>query len=738
MSSTPLPLALTLSNDYPEVEEALRINTPYGQIVRNPARGEEGTFYEESILAADSNFFSFFDFELAVGDPATALKGMNKVVLSPEAAVTLFGDESPLGKTLLVGDDKIPVEVTGVTTHQNEHMHFHFDYLLSIYTNPAIKNFEWSWIWTQVVTYVKLKPGIAGSSLSNKLKDIAPRYAAPTFARFGMEYNDFVKDKAGWNFYLQPLDQIYLYSSEIGNRIGSVGDIKYVYIFGAVGIFVMSLAIINFINLSTARGATRMKEVGVKKTLGAARNSLIIQFQLESVFLTLLATVVGLALMELLRLYIAYLLNIQLPVIWDNSSMGLIPVFSILIGMLAGSYPAFYLTRFKPANVLKGRAFGLGKSTFRNGLIVFQFVISIGFISSTLIVYKQLDYFNSADLGFDNDNVLIINHAEKLGNNLHAFSESIKTFAHVSSVSIATDIPGGGTYEDIFMKEGDDTKFPISHMKIDAHYFSTLGIDFVAGRNYEADNMQPSDGVIINETTSHLLGWSPAEAIGKRIIYVGDDIGSREVLGVVKDYHFQSLKTNIAPLIFYTENSSMWGSMRVVSVKLSAKDLKPLIEQLKSAWKAHANDAPFEYFMLKDEWTNKYVEEKNLGGLFALFAALSIAIAMIGVLGLVTYSSEQRKKEIGIRKVMGASVLNLMYLLNARITRLILIAFLLAVPLSWYAMREWLSQFPYKIVIGGDVFLIAGMMMVTAVWLTVSYQSLKTALTNPKDVLADE
>jgi putative ABC transport system permease protein len=741
MSSTSLPLAQTLANEFPEVEDATRINTPYAQVVRYDDGKEVKSFYEEGILAADSNFFSFFNFRLREGDPATALKGINKVVISSEAAKKFFGDQSAIGKILVVSDERIPVEVTGVTEKQPENSHFHFDYLLSMYTNPAIKEFEWSWIWTQVVTYVKLRPGTDENSVEEKFKELAASHVAPTFARFGINYDDFIRDKDGWNFYLQPIEKIHLYSQHIGNRIGPVGDIKYIYIFLAVGLFVMLLAIINFVNLATARAANRAKEVGVKKVLGAQRRSLILQFQLESILLVLCASILGLAIMEVLRIAINVWLQVQLPFIseWRNDLYWFIPLLAVGVGVIAGAYPSFYLSRFRPATVLKGKvAGGFKRSGLRNALTVVQFVISIGFIASTVIIYQQLNYFNNEDLGFDRENVLVINYAEKLGNHIESFRNEVANLDGVVETSIAMDVPGRGPWEDVFSREGDDAKYPISIMKIDEHFMSTLGIQIVAGKGYEKDVFSDTLKVLLNETSVRLLGWTPEEAIGQKMVYLGDDVGPMEIKGVVRDFHFTSLKTEIAPAIFYHVASPMHGDGRVIAVKLSSPRIGALLSDVKAKWMERINDAPFEYSFLKEEWTQKYKVEERLGGLFTLFTSLSILIAMIGMVGLVTYSAEQRKKEIGIRKVLGATVGQMVLLLNGNFTRLIFIAIVFAVPISWYAMYKWLEQFPYKITINGTVYVAAGAVILLITWVTVSYQSVKAALTNPSEVLKEE
>lgn len=741
LGSTGLPLAGVLTRDYPEIEEALRINTPGSQIIRyENKKGEVLSFYEENVFAADSNFFSFFGFKLKEGSPRNALHGMNKAVISDVLAKKLFGEESAMGKTVYVGDNRIPVEVTGVTEKQPDNAHFHFDCLLSMYTNPAIKEFEWSWIWTQVVTYIKVAPGTDAEALEKKFDPIASKYVAPTFARFGIRYEDFIKNKDGWNFYLKPVRDINLHSVEEQNRLGPVSDIRYVYIFSSVGVFVLVIAIINFINLSTARGANRAKEVGVKKVLGAGRRTLIFQFQLESIFLAFVGTLLALGIMELLKIGMSMLFTEEFSFMTaHNQWVWFVPVFAVVVGFLAGIYPALYLTAFRPASVLKGKlALGFRKSALRSMLVTTQFVISISFITAAILVYQQLNYFKQMSLGFEKDNVIVIDHADKLRSGLDAFVHEARNFKQVKSVSLAMNAPGSGAFEDVFTVEGDDAQYPLGVMKIDEHFLSTFEIELVAGRNFDTDRPSDINAVILNETSARLLGWTPKEAIGKRIVYLGDDVAVQEVVGVTKDFHYYTARFAIGPVIMFHIDSNMYGNDRVVAIKYSPGEIKPLLSYMENNWKEKMHDAPFEYFFLDESWKYKYREEEQLGTLFALFTILSIIIAMMGLVGLVTYSSEQRKKEIGIRKVMGASVQQMVVLLNSNFAKLVLIAFAVSVPLCWYFMHEWLSQFPYKIEIQFYVFILAGAAMLLITLLTVSFQSWKAASTNPVDVLKDE
>jgi putative ABC transport system permease protein len=740
-NSTGPAVAFSLLQEYPEIEEVLRINTPGENTIRyTKADGDVLAFNESKILAADSNFFSFFAFHLKEGDPGTALQGKNKVVLSDKAAAKLFGNESALGKFILWGDERIVLEVTGITTPQPTNTHFNFDYLISMYSNPSIKEFEWSWIWTQVVTYVKLKPQTDVATLARKLKNAPDQYAPNTFKRLGMDYKEFVKERGAWELFIQPVRDIHLYSTDMGeNRLGITGDIQNVYIFSLVGIFILLIAVVNFINLSTARGIKRAKEVGVKKTLGMDRKSLILQFQIEHITIAAFSMLLGLGVMELLRMLIQPLTGLEIPLVhWSNSTFMLV-IFAapIVVGFLAGLYPSFYLTSFQPAKVLKGKLMG-GNDTshLRHTLVVFQFTISIALIAATLIVFQQLKFFQSQNLGFDHENILLINHAEKLGDQAESFRDEILEMPVVKDASLGSNIRGG--YEDIFMREGDNMKLPITAFKIDEHFFSTTKLSLSTGRSFEEGRPSDKNTVIINETTARLFGWTPEEALSKYILYLGDDLPPLEVIGVVKDFHFQSLRQSITPLLFLHISSHYPDLSRMVAIKFQTKEVSKLINQIEQRWNQRANAAPFDFSFFEEDVKRQYQQEQRLGALFSIFTGLSITIAIIGLVGLVSYSAEQRKKEIGIRKTFGASLSSIYLMMNSQYIKLILIALVLATPTTWWLMQKWLESFAYKISINPLIFALAGIAELLLALVCVGYLALRAASLNPATVLKEE
>lgn len=737
--STGPAVAFALADAVPELEAVTRINTLGSQLIRYQAPGGDVVaFQEDKVLAADSNFFSFFGFKLKQGNPNTALTGVGKVVVSEEAARRLFGDESALGRIITIGDGNISAEVTGITEKQPGNMHFHFDYLVSMYTNPVIKEFDWSWIWTQVVTYVRVAPGADLASVKAKVGTLANRYAPATFKRLGMDYDEFTAQRGGWTVAMQPVRDIHLYSQGIGNRLGPINDINNLYIMAAIAIIILLLAVVNFVNLSTARGSKRAKEVGVKKTLGVGKGMLITQFQVENIMLTGISMLFGLGVMEILRFVIQPVLGIAIPLnIWSTSTIITIVIgVPVVVGFLGGLYPAFFLTSFWPAEVLKGKlSTGFGSSRLRNALVIFQFTISIALMAATMIVFQQLTFFQTQEVGLKKENLLIINHADKLGNQLKSFRDELATYPGVVDAALSMDIRG--SFEDIYTREGDDRKVSITAYKADEHFLSTTGIELKAGRGFDINRPSDKDAVVITETTARALGWFGEEAIGKRILYLGDILGPQEVIGIAKDFNTESLRENIMPVMFLNIESKYWGDNRIALVRYETSALQPLLARLEARWK-QLSIAPFSFTTYHDHLRAQYRQEERIVSLFTIFTALSIVIAVIGLVGLVAYSAEQRKKEIGIRKVFGASRSRIYLLINRPYVVLFLIALVLATPLTWYLMQQWLGTFAYKVSVDPAVFFAAGLIELIIALVCVGYLSLRATTLNPATVLKDE
>ncbi|MBK8507018.1 MAG: ABC transporter permease [Saprospiraceae bacterium] len=741
MSSTAPPLAQEILDKMPQVDEVTRINTPGSYEVRYKNESEDlMIFREKNVFAADSNFFSFFEIPLIAGDPNKALNGTNQVVITEKTAAKYFGSGNALGKILIIGDQQLPVVVTGVAEDLPKNMHFSFDFLLSMASNPAVKNFNWSWIWTQVVTYVKLAPGTSGKKLSAQFSDVFDPQIRATFDRIGMDYDGFMKNKGNWKFALQPVQDIHLYSAEIGNRLGPVGDIKIVRILQIMAVLILIMAVINFVNLSTARANIRSKEIGVKKTMGATVYNLAGQFQTESILMTLMAAILSIPVIVLLSNLISTRIGIALSYSYVGSGGTLFIIGFILlgIGVVAGIYPSIYLTNLKPVSVMgKQHKPKDGNLGLRNVLVTTQFAISLALLSGGLLITRQLTYLTHKDLGFDRENVLILNNAEQLNDQLASFRSEVANMPGVLHASVAMDIPGSMNYEDIFMSEGSDIKLAISQIKIDPYFFPTLNLKLRSGRQFQIDNQGDVNHVIINETTARLFDWTPDEAINKKILYP-DMKPDPVVIGVVKDFHFQSLYENISPLIFFHNDSPIFGDQRVVAVKYNQANAEKTISQVQSAWDRFGKQSPFEYTILDDKLNLLYDQERQLGAFVNLLSYLSIFIAILGLVGLVSYTVDRRRREIGIRKVLGASASSIFLLVNRQYFRLFVISLVLSIPFTWWAISTWLKDFAFHINISWITFAWSGIIVMSLCLFSVGLLIFRALIDSPILAIKDE
>ncbi|HTE29151.1 MAG TPA: FtsX-like permease family protein, partial [Chryseolinea sp.] len=512
----------------------------------------------------------------------------------------------------------------------------------------------------------------------------------------------------------------------------------YVYMLAIIAVFILLIAIVNFVNLSTARGSKRAKEVGVKKTLGVTRSALIGQFQVEHILMTMIAMLLGLGVMEILRMFIQPFVGIEVPLdAWTPAMYAVIIIaLPLIIGFLGGLYPSLYLTSFRPAHVLKGRLMtGFRSSKLRNGLVVFQFMISIALMAATIIVFQQVDFFQSMNIGFEKENLLVVNNAEKLGKQLESFRDEVSKYQDVSGASISMDIRG--SFEDIYNKEGDDKKLSISAYKADEYFFETTKISLASGRDFDVARPSDQNAVIINETTARAFNWTNDEALGKKILYLGDDHGAQEVIGVARDFHFQSLHQNIAPIMFVHTKSLAFGNERIILIRYKTQKLQQLMKKIESRW-GQIIELPFSYTVYNEELKMQYQQEQRMASLFSIFTILSITIAVTGLVGLVAYSAEQRKKEIGIRKVFGASLGKIYIMINTQYIRLLAIALLLATPMTWWLMQQWLNSFPYRVFINPLIFVAAGTAELVLSLFCVGYLALRAAMLNPATVLKDE
>ncbi len=729
------PVAQTLKAEFPEVQAATRIRD-YG--TPRLIYGDK-SFKEDALAFVDSNFFQVFTLPLINGDAKTALLQPNTVVITKALSRKYFGNDNPIGKIISFKDGKnAACKVTGVIEKVPVNSHFHFELFASIASLPEAR--EPTWMSSNFYTYLLLNEGADYKKLEAKLPQVVEKYIGPElYAKMGVTFSDFKKKGNDLSFHLQPLTDIHL-RSDFSNDLSQPGDIRYVYIFGAIALFMMLIACINFMNLSTAGASKRSREVGIRKVLGSMQWELVKQFLLESVLITAFALILAVVFMYMALPVFNNLTGQNLSLHFADHPL-LIPgllLFGLIIGILAGSYPAFYLSSFKPVRVLKGRfTSGKGSIGLRSGLVVFQFFISIVLIVSTTVVYKQLAYIQNKKLGYDKEQVMILPDTWMLGKNEDIFRQRLISDSRVASVSSSGYLPAGpSNNNNFFVYRGDNSAQMVKTLRydVDENYIPTLGIDILTGRNFSKDFTNDSSGAILNEAAAKALGWSskaPGNMVstnnneGKKISY--------NVIGIVKDFHFRSLHERISPLVMVLSPTS--GTM---VVKLKTKDVAGLTAMLKKRWSDYGAEEPLAYSFLDERFNATYEAEQKTGKILGIFAGLTIFVACLGLFGLATFTAEQRTKEIGIRKVLGASVSGVVALISKDFLKLVCIAFLIASPIAWYIMNKWLQDFAYRINISAWVFVIAILLAVMITIITVSFQAIKAALANPVKSLRTE
>jgi putative ABC transport system permease protein len=738
-AATPPPVAGLLMADYPEVEAATRLYPESNTVVRY---GDEA-FDEDKILAVDSNFFSLFDFPLLAGDPTTALAEPNTIVLTESTANRYFGQDEPLGKTLLLWENRqVPYLVSGVVADPPAHSHIQFDMLITLEKHHVISRFSWSWIYCQFATYALLREDADVAALESKMPKMVATHGAEVMEHFiSTSYEDFIASGGRWFFTFQPLTEVYLHSVDKGNLVGPLGDGKYVTIFAVVALLVLSIACINFVNLATARATQRSKEVGIRKTLGGRLAQLRGQFLTEAVLYALLSLVLALGMAELFRTLLQPLMQISIPPL-SAATVGLALLMALVVGALSGAYPALYLSSFAPAKVLKGHKDKKGGSgALRQSLVVVQFAVSTLLIICTLLVYRQLGYVQNVKLGFDKENVLVINYAERLNASLPVFRQQLAAHTDILDVSLATSVPGQSYFTDFYDWEGAEEKnHMLSSLQGDYHLLSTLGMEMAEGRYFSRDFPTDTAGVILNETAVQELQLE--NPIGQKLTYPGaSNNANREfkVLGVVKDFHMSSLHNPMMPFaIFLYHPSNYYQDNHRLVLRVAPGKAQEVLQTVEASWQQYSDGSPLAYAFLDQEYDDLFQSEQRLGRLFSLFTGMTIFIACLGLLGLVAYAVSQRTKEIGIRKVMGASAGQITRKLVFSFVKLVMIAFVLAVPAAYLLMREWLQQFAYRTTIDPGIFLQSGVIILLIAALTISWQSYKAAVADPVKSLRSE
>jgi ABC-type antimicrobial peptide transport system permease subunit len=707
---TPGPLAAALKADFPEVELATRVHYGWNAFQYKESKLDDAGVY------VDQDFFRMFDFTLTHGDTATALKEINSMLVTGKLAKKLFGDENPVGKTVTVNHDR-EVIVTGVLKDIPANSHLQFSYVMPMARRlieiPSLLD---QWGSNSLYTYVKLVKGASASHLDEQIAGYIKK-----------------KNKGSvTEIYLQPLGDIHLGEVAFVADVNGKGNIQYVRIFSVVAVFILLIACINFMNLATARAMKRAKEVGLRKTVGAFRYQLILQFLGESVIVASVAMLVALLFVDLLLPAFNTLTQKSLTIDYSNPIRGVLPfcaAATLLTGLLAGSYPAIFLSSFRPAQVLKGSATDhVSGGTFRKILVVLQFSISIVMITGTMVIYSQVRYIRNKNLGWDRDNLLLVHNAS----NYPVLKKKLLSYPDIKSISASNQDPNlvQNSTTGIGWKGKNEDDAVLFHVQgVDYDYIETMKMQMLMGRSFSEASAGDSSSVVINEQAMNVLGFK--NPIGEHLTAGEDEVHT--IIGVVKDFHFKTVHDKIEPLLLYIERKTL--SNMIVRIEGNAEKA---VGEIDKEWKAVNPDQLLSYSFADDEFDNLYRSEQRTGTIFEYFAALAVVISCLGLFGLASYTVDQKSREYGIRKVFGASVSRLFYLASVEFLVLVILAFIISIPLAWVWMRHWLSTFAYHIELSWVFFIASGMVAVGIALITVTYQSGKVGWINPASVLRSE
>ena len=723
---TPAGLSKALVTEYPEVEQATTIQHPSALISL-----EKKHFWEKGI-SADQGFFQVFDFPFIQGDPKTVLEKPNSIVLTKSLAKKIFGNSNPIGKTLgykvYQSDQKFTI--TGVIQDPPLNSSFQFTFLVSIQSmDNYIRDMKAeTWQNNSYYTFFVLKEGADPELLENKFPQLLKKYVDKS--------DDYpFKD----TYLVQPLAELHL-ENEANFDIGLKGNTNYVYLFSFIALIVLLLACVNYMNLAIARSIKRAQEVGLRKVIGAVKNQLIGQFLGESILITFLALLLSLTFIQLLLPVFGYLLEreIEFDFIQNIYLLPGLCLLVILVGVVSGSYPAFYMSSLNPVQVIKGSSGKMsGKFGIQRWLIVGQFAVSIVLIISSIVIYRQFQFIQNKELGFDKDHVVTLrirdqNVAKQFDVIKNEWSGNPKVVAVTSSGHLPTNIDSSNLISKR-PKDNQEDNIAIYRSAVDYNFLDVFGIDLIAGRNFSRERKTDAErGFILNETAVKALGWTPEEAIGKQFYRYGSTYHNT-IIGVVKDFHMHSMHQPMQPLMLFVRNEYI----SYISIKVKPESMQKTLSSLEKTFQKYT-PYPFEYEFLDEKFDELYKADLRLGEIFGFFTILAILIATLGLFGLAAFSAQQKTKEIGIRKVLGASISSIISLLAKDFIRLVMLGFIIATPVAWYIMQQWLANFAFRITISWWIFVLAGGIAIVVALLTVIYQSLKAALTNPVEALRNE
>jgi putative ABC transport system permease protein len=723
-----------LLKEFPEVEDFLRMTGRGPTIIGY----NDQTFTEDNMIEADSSFFNFFSIPVIKGDIKNLLNAPHKVVLSESTAKKIFRNENPIDKSLKLGSDTIRYIVSGVMADIPENSHFKASLIGSFMTNPRSKNP--TWLSNSFSTYLLLKPNTSYIAVDEKLPELLKKYVGPELQQYmGVAIADFEKQGNKYRFYLQKLTDIHLDPS-IQQEFKPASDPKYLIIFGSIAILIVFIAAINFMNLSTAQASRRAKEVGIKKIGGSSRGMLITQFLSESIILSLISLIFAVIFIKVSLPYFNNLLgtNLELRLIKAWYTVPLLLIFSVFVGFLAGSYPALFLSSFNPYEVLKGSV----KNSMKNGrlrrvLVIFQFTVSILLIIGTMIMYRQIKFMLNKDVGFNKEQLLVINRANVLGKKMKSFKESVKEIPGVINISSSTAVPGRNNNNNGYRIEGrKDESFLMTTNWVDYNYLDTYGMTLASGRSFNESFSSDKDACLVNEAAIKDFGISDIKTVRFMEPRDSGKMNYVPILGVVKNFNFQSLRNPIGPYILKFQNeNNLWGYL---SVRLSAQNYSKTISQIESKWKEFTANDPMQYYFMDEDFEKMYTQEKQNAQMAVIFSVLAIFIAGLGLFGLTSFTVEQRTKEIGVRKAMGSTVTGIYFEISKEIIILISISALIAWPIIYYIAGKWLANFYYKINIGMFSFIAGFAIAMGIAIVTISYRILKAARINPAQSLKYE
>ena len=720
-----------LLEEFPEIETGVK----FFNIGEIPVITGEKTFYESRFFGVDSTFFDVFSLDLLYGAPDKALIRPNTMVITQTTALKYFDTENAIGNILRVdfGDwfGLVDFEITGVSEDVPSQSHFHYDFLVSLTSFPDLIN-NTGWTSNNFLTYLVLKEGTSKAGFDDKLPEFTRKYMG------GDQFDEWVAKGNFWEYYLQPITDIHL-DSDLNGEFEPNGNRTYVYIFSVISIIILLIACINFMNLSTARSSLRAKEVGLKKVVGSSRFRLIQQFLSESILLSFISLFLSILIIELVLPFYRDFVGKPLDINYFENPV-IIPsliVLALVIGIISGSYPAFFLSSFKPVVVLKGNiGDNKGGVWLRNILVVFQFAITVVLIIGTITIFRQLNYFQNKNLGFDKEQVLVIKNPGSLYDNTLTFKEKLREHNTVISVSGSNTLPGKSFSNIGFGAEGVEESFTLNLCICDYDFLNTLKLKLNDGRFFSKEFPADSSAAVINRKAADLLGWD--DPIGRKINNWSSERGDFHVIGVIEDYHYESLHQEVRPMALFLTDGYYEREEGFISIRFSTNSVAETIKYAEETWNTFAPGTPFKYSFLNSDYEDLYLNEKQTRKLFTIFTVLAIFIACLGLYGLASFVADQRTREIGIRKVMGASVFRVVRTLNLNFTLWILLANIIAWPVAWFIMKQWLQNFAYRIDLSLWSFIVASVLTLIIAYVVISIQTVRAALRNPAETLQHE